>query len=895
MKKHLQVISFVAATLGLFMFATGTALAAITATPTISSSSHSVSTSSTTSDISVSWTAATSSISGSSITYEYLLDGTATHTHSSFTTAKASADSTRAGQLSNTLSVKFTSVTDGTYYFHLRAYDTAGFVSGTAVLNFGPLILDSKPTLSSSPISPSSGDHSKAITVTISGSKFMSNATVKLVNGARSSGSNPNTSLSDVTLTNVTVDSANQITATIPSGTVPGTYDLTVSNGTPHSQSVTSADAYTSSNTAPTASAGSDQSGKLSSSSFSFTLSGSATDSDSDTLSDSSYSWTLSSVPTGVTETSSGWSQGVAKTGASQSVVVNTAGTYVFSLVVSDGYNNSTAATTTIIVSVESGNNKPVASAGVDQLVVPGATVTLTGSGSDVDGDSVTQYAWVLNSVPTGSSLAVTSTLPTSSETPATTSSITQANTGQASASFTPDVTGTYTVYLYVLDNYSGSDDSPKWSDGDSLTVTANNKPTASAGTDQTVGKDVESTLDGSGSTDSDTGEAATLSYTWSITSQPDGSSVSLSSISAQKPTFTPTVLGSYVFSLVVQDTAGNSSSAATVTVTAASAPATPAAGDNQTVEMVSGVSVSLAGTTSDSGSATYAWTVSSVPSGSSVATTSLVSASGTASTTAGALTGSFEPDVSGDYVLSLTVSNSANVASAADTLTITVNTRPVANAGSAQTANKGGVVTLDGSSSSDAEGNNLTYTWTSTVRPDGVAESDVNIVQASPSQPSATFAPATAGDYTFSLAVSDGIYGSTNESTVVVTVSDVLEFTLDVDGDNQYLPLTDGILIIRHLFKLTGSDLIASGVVGTSAARSDAEDITAYLDSNSSGLDVDNDGSALPLTDGILIIRHLFKLTGSDLIASGVVGANATRSDASDISAYLNELMPSQ
>ena len=116
--------------------------------------------------------------------------------------------------------------------------------------------------------------------------------------------------------------------------------------------------------------------------------------------------------------------------------------------------------------------------------------------------------------------------------------------------------------------------------------------------------------------------------------------------------------------------------------------------------------------------------------------------------------------------------------------------------------------------------------------------------------------------------------------------------FTLDIDDDGNYQPLTDGILIIRYLFKLAGSDLI-SGVVGANAVRKQATDITAYLSNNTlANLDVDNDGEVKPLTDGILIIRYLFRLTGSDLVA-GAVGSGATRTTADEISVYIKSRMP--
>jgi hypothetical protein len=49
---------------------------------------------------------------------------------------------------------------------------------------------------------------------------------------------------------------------------------------------------------------------------------------------------------------------------------------------------------------------------------------------------------------------------------------------------------------------------------------------------------------------------------------------------------------------------------------------------------------------------------------------------------------------------------------------------------------------------------------------------------------------------------------------------------------------------------------------------------------------DVDGDGAALPLTDGLLILRYLFGFRGAVLI-NGAVGAGCTRCDAPSIEAY--------
>ena len=117
---------------------------------------------------------------------------------------------------------------------------------------------------------------------------------------------------------------------------------------------------------------------------------------------------------------------------------------------------------------------------------------------------------------------------------------------------------------------------------------------------------------------------------------------------------------------------------------------------------------------------------------------------------------------------------------------------------------------------------------------------------------------------------------------------------TLDVDASitaTKYDALTDGLLVIRYLFGLTGTSL-TTGALGTSATRTDPAAIMAYLDDVRPALDIDGDGEADALTDGLLIIRYLFGLRGSALIA-GAVDPLATRKTAEEIEAYLLTLMP--
>jgi hypothetical protein len=93
-------------------------------------------------------------------------------------------------------------------------------------------------------------------------------------------------------------------------------------------------------------------------------------------------------------------------------------------------------------------------------------------------------------------------------------------------------------------------------------------------------------------------------------------------------------------------------------------------------------------------------------------------------------------------------------------------NQPPVANAGSNQTVNVGTQVTLDGSASSDADGDALTYTWTEGTTALGTG---VNLVVTLP-----------IGVHTITLTVDDS-KGGTNSATVVITVVSVAP-TITVD-----------------------------------------------------------------------------------------------------------------
>ena len=102
--------------------------------------------------------------------------------------------------------------------------------------------------------------------------------------------------------------------------------------------------------------------------------------------------------------------------------------------------------------------------------------------------------------------------------------------------------------------------------------ATANSAPVADAGPDQNVATGSLVTLDGSASSDADSDP---LSYSWSLTSVPVGSTAVLSDATASAPTFTADLAGDYVVQLIVND--GTLDSAAdSVVISASSATWSP-------------------------------------------------------------------------------------------------------------------------------------------------------------------------------------------------------------------------------------------------------------------------------------------------------------------------------
>ncbi len=123
------------------------------------------------------------------------------------------------------------------------------------------------------------------------------------------------------------------------------------------------------------------------------------------------------------------------------------------------------------------------------------------------------------------------------------------------------------------------------------------------------------------------------------------------------------------------------------------------------------------------------------------------------------------------------------------------------------------------------------------------------------------------------------------------VTVSPGSQPNLDIDLNGQADALTDGILITRYLFGFTGNALV-DGVVDPAGQRTDPNAIEAYLKSISPALDIDLNQRSDALTDGILIMHSLFGFTGQAL-TGGVIDTTGQRTDPTEIAAFLDNMNP--
>lgn len=266
-------------------------------------------------------------------------------------------------------------------------------------------------------------------------------------------------------------------------------------------------------------------------------------------------------------------------------------------------------------------------------------------------------------------------------------------------------------------------------------------------------------TVDGNNSSDP---ERAGLSYSWLFEARPEGSSASFENSTAISTTFVPDLVGDYIVSLVVNDgTLDSPAALQTIAIGNDDQPPVANAGPDQDILLGSGA-VQVDGSDSadpEGKSISSSWSLE-VPQGSSAVLSD-----------PNMENPEFTPDVVGQYIATLTVSDGQSSRSDAVTINVSANDQPVAVAGATQYVKPGITVMLDGSGSNDPNSSTLTYSWQQqpSTCPDvmggATALSGISPVFTSPSVICTVI---------FDLLVSDGIENSLPSRVHIQVMEDV-------------------------------------------------------------------------------------------------------------------------
>jgi hypothetical protein len=286
---------------------------------------------------------------------------------------------------------------------------------------------------------------------------------------------------------------------------------------------------------------------------------------------------------------------------------------------------------------------------------------------------------------------------------------------------------------------------------------TANSRPVAVAGPNQSVHFGAIVRLNGSGSSDPD---GDPLGFTWAVLSQPDATNAVLSDAHALAPSFTAAHPGLYVVQLVVDD-GRLLSDPSTLSVTAGNS--APVAHDD-TATSVAGAPVTINVLANDSD-----------PDGDTLRLQSVTQPSkGTASIVGTSI--QYTPPVGFNGTVSFTYVVTDGTDTATGTVTVTasgaVNQAPVAKAGGELNGYVGDALQLDGSASLDPDGSAISYAWSIISGPAGGATLDAKSVV------SPRLTATIAGTYVVQLIVSDGLLASA-PATLSVVVATLPTLTL--------------------------------------------------------------------------------------------------------------------
>ncbi len=275
-----------------------------------------------------------------------------------------------------------------------------------------------------------------------------------------------------------------------------------------------------------------------------------------------------------------------------------------------------------------------------------------------------------------------------------------------------------------------------------------NEKPVANAGFDQTVSNGDRVILDGSRSSDPN---GSIITFDWALQQKPDGSQAELNNPTSPNPDFLIDQPGTYAVKLTVSDSNQQNSDPDQVHISTTNSPPVADAGSDQTTQLNQTITLDGTGSGDVDGDALgYLWELTRKPANSQAMLSDETAPRPT-----------LDIDQTGEYVVTLRV-NDGQVDSEADLVTIKPdNTPPTANAGPDHSAQTGNNVVLDGTRSTDVDGDALTYKWSLSTVPEN---SQANID--TPNNLKPIFNIDQTGTYVAQLIVNDGQINS-NPDTI--------------------------------------------------------------------------------------------------------------------------------